>query len=80
MRGLVTWGLWKERNDVTFSGQQANPYLVCKTVWLNLIDYGRVAWNKTHKKWKQAKSNKKRKIMEEFRSMWCRRNVLATWV
>lgn len=83
LRGSITWFLWKERNEVTFMKQRPNSQKICHLVWLNLIDYGRTAWNKVMEKLKPTcglSQKKKRSILERFKKIWCRRNVIAKWM
>lgn len=79
VRGSITWFLWRERNEIIFSEQTANSHRVCNQVWTNLIDYGRIAWANTLKKCQATRGNKKQKIIREFRNIWCRGEILATW-
>lgn len=46
MRGVVFWTLWISRNDRVFNGIAWTEEKLYQKVWLGLIDYGRVAWQK----------------------------------
>lgn len=53
--------------------------MVCAQIWINLLDYGRIAWSKTMKKSKSLRGIKKKKLLEDFRHTWCRNGVLGGW-
>lgn len=55
LRGAIIWFLWKERNEVAFLNQSANPQKVCAQVWLSLNDYGKTTWANTLKKAKSTR-------------------------
>lgn len=68
---------------MAFANQESNPQKVCAQVWFNLIDYGKAAWNRVVERLKSScgrQAQVKCKIIEEFKTTWCRGNVLATWV
>ncbi|KAG0591323.1 hypothetical protein KC19_1G166900 [Ceratodon purpureus] len=81
LRGTVTWMIWRARNDASFEGRiWPLEKSRCK-IWLGLIEYGRIAWEKTQTGIKNAGENeeKQRKLLEQFKSLWCWRNVFACW-
>lgn len=47
MRGSIMWALWKERNDAAFSNTFWDIEKLCSKIWVDLVDYGRIAWERT---------------------------------
>jgi hypothetical protein len=48
-------------------------------IWLGIVDYGRVAWNKTLAKCKTNPASA-RKTKDKFRVQWCSGSVFAEWI
>lgn len=74
------WFVWKETNDVVFEEQRAYPWKVCWQVSGNMVDYGKLAWERTSSKCSVASGYKKMKSIQDFRRTWCQNGVIAKWV
>ena len=48
-------------------------------IWLGIVDYGRVAWNKTLAKCKTNPAPA-RKTKDKFRVQWCSGSIFAEWI
>jgi hypothetical protein len=67
--GTVVWLLWLERNTAVFNDIKWTRAKMIQKVWLGLIDYGRVDWERN-----QDKDDGK------FERVWCRNGFLAKMV
>jgi hypothetical protein len=72
------WMLWIERNEAAFDGVFWPLAELRSKVWMCLIDYGRVAWQKLIGRCKES-PDKKAKALDQFRKQWCKNRVFATW-
>lgn len=80
LRGAILWMIWKERNDAAFSGLHWHIEKVCCKVWLEMMDYGRMAWTHTKADMKKNGNNpeKAAQILLQFKNSWCKK-LLAKW-
>lgn len=75
-RGTITWLLWIKRNDAIFNELYWPPQKMGNRVWLNLVDYDRVAWARTLKLCKNTPRNRTQ-LIDKFKQQWCGNAVLA---
>jgi hypothetical protein len=69
VQGTMVWLLWMERNDSIFNDIKWPPAKLIQTIWLGLIDYGRLAWEAA-----------KDKAKGKFINVWCKNGILAEMV
>lgn len=69
LRGVILWTLWIEPNDLVFNGSKWHQHKALHTIWLGLVDYGRLAWGIL-----------KTKPIEAFCESWGKNEVLASVV
>lgn len=50
-------------------------------MWLEMIDYGRIAWERTMADVNKLEANpvKSAQRITQFKTLWCRQGVFATW-
>jgi hypothetical protein len=71
--------LWTERNEAAFEGVfWSLEQLRCK-IWVDIIDYGRLAWQKLLGRCKRS-PDKRNKLISQFKKQWCSNEVFARWV
>ncbi|KAG0600279.1 hypothetical protein M758_11G021200 [Ceratodon purpureus] len=78
LRGVTMWTIWLCRNDLVFNGIVWPVAKLFQKIWLGIIDYGRLAWQKM-----QVKSRKHpdqaAKLKATFIKNWCRSRVLGSF-
>ena len=81
LRGTATWMLWKARNDASINGTMWHFEKTRCKIWLGLIDYGRIAWDKLSDQLSKPSINpdKTREKLDQFRSLWCCNSTFARW-
>jgi hypothetical protein len=79
LRGMIMWLLWIERLDVLYNRLRWNQVKMQNCIWMGLIDYGRMAWNKVLSKCK-THPTKTKSAKDKFRIQWCSGGVFAEWV
>jgi hypothetical protein len=79
LKGAIVWMLWIERNEAAFDGVSWSSVELRSRIWMCLIDYSRVAWQKLIGRCKKS-PNKKAKAIEQLRGQWCKNSVFATWI
>nr|PNR31792.1 hypothetical protein PHYPA_025915 [Physcomitrium patens] len=66
----------RKRNDAIFNELYWPPQKMGNRVWLNLVDYDRVAWARTLKLCKNTPRNRTQ-LIDKFKQQWCGNAVLA---
>ncbi|KAG0573608.1 hypothetical protein KC19_VG193200 [Ceratodon purpureus] len=80
--GVGLWTIWLCRTDVVFNGIVWPDQKTYQKIWLGILDYGRVAWQKLQKRillliWKDP--GKAAKARGEFINQWCSNSILASY-
>jgi hypothetical protein len=78
LRGIVIWLLWIERNEAAFDGVFWSPEQLRRKIWVSIIDYGRLAWQKLLDRCKRS-PDKRNKLTSQFMKQWCSNEVFACW-
>ena len=81
-RGVVLWHIWAQRNEAAFGGHHWHPTKLYHKLWLSMIDYDRLSWSRVQGKVEKATNNqeKRKKLIKNFQSSWCRKSLFALWV
>jgi hypothetical protein len=66
------------RNDVAFNKVFWSEPRFQQHIWEQLLDYGRLEWSKTLKKYNTALPEQRANILRSFDSVWTRRNVMCS--
>ena len=63
------WHIWRERNEIAYDGIYWHRNKLLHKMWLNMIDYGRLGWNKVQYQIDHSADNqkKKNKLINEIR-------------
>lgn len=79
LRTVVMWTLWIERNDKVFNNCAWTNEKLFQTVWTDIIDYGRVEWDRVRIK-KKTHPDLAARELGKFVARRCRASVFATMV
>lgn len=77
LKGVVMWTIWISRNDRVFNGIVWPEAKLYQKVWMGLIDYGRVAWQKLQDRSRKNPASAAL-LRETFSRQWCRNNILSS--
>jgi hypothetical protein len=71
--------LWTERNEAVFDGLFWSSKQLRAKIWVGIIDYGRLAWQKLLDRCKRS-PDKSHEVKSQFKRQWCLNEVSARWI